>query len=354
MDRAKPLLLLLSTLVCLGMAELGVRWLGLAPGIAPIELDMPYGAFVSSGNPALLYQPRPGAGDINAYGIRDRDYALQAPAGTQRIVVLGDSVGFGLCSVMEGALPLEAVFSEVLERELAARGQRAEVINLSVSGYNTEQETAFFEEKGLPLEPDLVLVAYVLNDHTDAPSVEVLHLARDERFAEYRALTRAIAKNALLESHLIRALWYRLADLPGQEAPARSGDRHAVRVAEDFEPLRRLAAAHGFDVLVTIFPSLQRPTEQGYAEAWQHEVVAHVARQKGFGVLDLLPAFERAGEGDLSKLRGRCGAMHPDEFGHRVAAEAILERLIQDEPWSVAPQPANDSSRTPAKLPSQP
>ena len=46
--------------------------------------------------------------------------------------------------------------------------------------------------------------------------------------------------------------------------------------------------------------------------------------------------------------------MHPDEFGHRVVAEAILERLIRDEPWSVAPQPANDSSRTAAKLPSQP
>ncbi len=332
MDRAKPLLLLLSTLLCLGVAELLVRWLGLAPEIAPIEVDMPYGSFVSSENPELLYQPKPGAGDINAYGIRDRDYPLDAPAGTLRIVVLGDSVGFGLCSVMEGALPLGAVFSEVLERELAAHGRRAEVINLSVSGYNTAQETAFFEEKGLPLEPDLVLVAYVLNDHADHPSVEVMHLVRDERFARYRALTRAIAKNALLESHLIRALWYRLADLSDEEPPSPSGDRYALRIAEDFEPLRQLSEAHDFEVLVAIFPLLQRQTEEGYADAWQHEVVARVARQKGFDVLDLLPIFEAAGQGDLRKLRGRCGAMHPDESGHRVAAEAILERLIRDAP----------------------
>jgi lysophospholipase L1-like esterase len=330
MDRAKPLLLLLSTLLCLGLAELLARGLGLAPEIAPIEVDMPYGAFISSEDPVLLYQPKPGAGDINAYGIRDRDYPLHASAGTLRIVVLGDSVGFGLCSVMEGALPLDAVFSEVLERDLEARGRRAEVINLSVSGYNTAQETAFFEAKGLPLEPDLVLVAYVLNDHADHPSVEVLHLARDERFARYRALTRAMARNALLESHLIRALWYRLSDFPGEELPSPSNDRYAVRISEDFEPLRRLSVKHGFDVLVAIFPLLQRQTEAGYAEAWQHEVVARVAREKGFDALDLLPAFEAAGAGDLQRLRGRCGAMHPDERGHRVAAEAILERLISD------------------------
>ena len=330
MDRAKPLLLLLTTLLCLGAAELLARRLGLAPEIEPIELDMPYGEFVSSENPALVYQPRAGVGDINAYGIRDREYSLDPPAGTRRIVVLGDSVGFGLCSVMEGALPLDAVFSEVLERELAARGQNVEVINLSVSGYNTAQETAFLEEKGLRLGPDLVLVAYVLNDHADTPSVEVLHLARDERFSRSRALTRAIAKNALLESHLVRALWYRLAGPPGEEPPSPSGDRYALRVTEDFEPLRRLSQAHGFEVLVAIFPLLQRQTEAGYAEAWQHEVVARVARQQGFEVLDLLPVFEAAGQGDLRVLRGRCGAMHPDERGHRIAAEALLEQLIRE------------------------
>ena len=54
MDRAKPLLLLLSTLLCLGLAELLARGLGLAPEIAPIEVDMPYGAFISSEDPVLL------------------------------------------------------------------------------------------------------------------------------------------------------------------------------------------------------------------------------------------------------------------------------------------------------------
>jgi hypothetical protein len=158
----------------------------------------------------------------------------------------------------------------------------------------------------------------------------VLHLAREEGFARTRALSRAIAKNALLESHLIRALWYRLADLPGEEPPTRSDDRYAVRIAEDFEPLRRLSEAHGFEVLVAIFPLLHRQTEEGYAEAWQHEVVARVARHKGFEALDLLPVFETAGQGDLRALSGRCGAMHPDERGHRIAAEAILEHLISD------------------------
>ena len=51
----------------------------------------------------------------------------------------------------------------------------------------------------------------------------------------------------------------------------------------------------------------------------------------GFDTLDLLPGFLEAGEGGLGRLRGRCTAMHLDEFGHCVAADLIARHLVEAE-----------------------
>jgi hypothetical protein len=55
------------------------------------------------------------------------------------------------------------IFSKRLERRLNGRGPY-EVINFGVNGYNTAQELATFREVAAAFHPDLVIVAYVLND----------------------------------------------------------------------------------------------------------------------------------------------------------------------------------------------
>jgi hypothetical protein len=100
---------------------------------------------------------------INALGFRDRrDYALDKPPNTFRILVLGDSVTFG-----HGTLD-DTTYPYLLEQRL--RGWRPdvnwEVWNLGVPGYNTRQELDYLKEIGPRAQPDVVVVGFYPNDFT--------------------------------------------------------------------------------------------------------------------------------------------------------------------------------------------
>jgi lysophospholipase L1-like esterase len=98
---------------------------------------------------------------INALGFRDtRDYSLDKPPGTFRILVLGDSVTFG-----HGALS-ETTYPFLLEQELKRWRPDVnwQVWNLGVPGYATSQELSYLREVGPHYRPDLVVVGFYAND----------------------------------------------------------------------------------------------------------------------------------------------------------------------------------------------
>ncbi|MFT5051728.1 MAG: hypothetical protein ACI8QZ_003148 [Chlamydiales bacterium] len=98
----------------------------------------------------------------NARGIRaDREFPYEKPAGTRRIVVLGDSYGLGY------GVDLEDTFLAEMQRRLGAAGADCEVINLSVSGFGNAEELIQLQNEGFRYEPDLVLVAWHSSDFTD-------------------------------------------------------------------------------------------------------------------------------------------------------------------------------------------
>ena len=206
----RSLLVVFGMLAATALLETGVRLLGLAPRIDPIVLDRPYATFISSPNPILRYVPKPGADGISAYGLRDFDYPLAKPDGTYRILVLGDSIAFGYCNPTE-FIARDDTFPKVLERRLNDPPlpgiERVEVINLSVSGYDTAQEVEFLRVKGLAFDPDLVLVAYCLNDAEES-STELEGFREDESWETFELLGAEASEMLLMKSHLVRAIWY--------------------------------------------------------------------------------------------------------------------------------------------------
>ncbi len=100
--------------------------------------------------------------DINEQGMRaDRDYAYAKPAGTKRIVSLGDSFTIGY------EVDFEECFSSVLERELRAAGHDVQVLNAGVSGYSNAEEYLYLERELFKYDPDVVLVSFYANDLVD-------------------------------------------------------------------------------------------------------------------------------------------------------------------------------------------
>ena len=85
-------------------------------------------------------------------------FAPQPAPGVMRIILLGDSFTYG------DEVPYEQTWGARLEDELLARGRRAEVINLGVSGYGMDQSILRFREHGMGLNPALVILGLRLEN----------------------------------------------------------------------------------------------------------------------------------------------------------------------------------------------
>jgi lysophospholipase L1-like esterase len=91
---------------------------------------------------------------INADGFRGEQYDRVKPHDTKRIMVLGDSNGFGW-GIDEGQQ-----FGALLDKEL----DRVQVLNLALSGYGPDQSYLRFVRDGIPWQPDVVVLQLTLND----------------------------------------------------------------------------------------------------------------------------------------------------------------------------------------------
>lgn len=92
---------------------------------------------------------------VNAHGTRGAEFTDAKPAGTIRILSLGDSRTFGW-----GVSEAES-YSQQLGSLLQAKalpGARIEVINAGVNAWSFPQLLAFFRERGLAWQPDYVIV----------------------------------------------------------------------------------------------------------------------------------------------------------------------------------------------------
>jgi lysophospholipase L1-like esterase len=318
-------LLLAGILLSLVLGEILVRVCRLAPEVNQLEITKPYGQFVISDNPILKYVPKANSRGINSLGFRDREYSLSKPDGVFRILVLGDSVTFGFCTDTQ-SLALDDIFPKVLERRFDARASnqapRVEVINLAVSGYDTVQEAEFLRTKGLELQPDLVVVAYCLNDAWTA-SAELIDFHNQSEQAPAAASTPTWLVRAFHDSALVRFAWQRLVLLAqrGSGPDAGSPPPGYQTPTTGFGQIREMGRRHGFETIVAIVPLFEE--YDTYRWLADHQAITRLAEQHGFVALDLLAAFRDGSGNDFRKLQGRCNREHPDEAGHRLIAEAL-------------------------------
>jgi lysophospholipase L1-like esterase len=141
-------------------AEFGVRWAvegGFGPALASFQPGDSARPFEGSRDGLIFdaelgYRPDPKAVPANLREVTD-------PAGEPaRIVVLRDAVPQGLT----GGSDQPERFVGLLQ---AALGSRAEVVDASISGYTIHQNRFWLAEQVLPLGPDLVVLAYALDDN---------------------------------------------------------------------------------------------------------------------------------------------------------------------------------------------
>jgi len=312
--------------------ELALRLMQGDPLWPPL-LPEPYvdNALLYRETPSRLYELRPGADDvvgrsrvrirINADGFRDdREYPARKPPGVRRVLVLGDSFSFA------GKVPLEGTFPKRLEAMLnAAAPGRYEVLNLAVPGYNSRQEMLELGERGLRFEPDLVIVAFVLNDAL--PMAQLV-----PQRARLPLPLRRLLKRFVLVQFLAGASKRLPAILAGKRfkggseaADLAPGSAGWDTVQASLLEVKRVSAQAGAGLLLAIWPMFEE-LDGAYPFGDEHAQVGRFCLENGIDVLDLLPTF-----------RGREPAAfwvahddhHPNAEAQLLAGQALFEALRQ-------------------------
>lgn len=219
-----------------------------------------------------------------------------------------------------------------------ARGRRVEVLNLGVAGFDGAQAVERLKEVGVPLQPDLVVYGFTLND-IQGPAW------RDPPPA-YLAMRRARrAASARSPLHLWRIVEPRIASLRELLAPPPGSfvwalDENYFRnpaawsgLVSVLQDLADGQAVMGACVHLLIHTRLQflhvlHPFRRHY------EAVAREARARGLSATISLPWFL---EEDGPTLWVARDDPHPNARGHELLARALVHGLEHDLPERCRP-----------------
>ncbi|MGM0575332.1 MAG: SGNH/GDSL hydrolase family protein [Myxococcota bacterium] len=258
----------------------------------------------------LRYHYRPESEGINSRGLWDDEYEIPKPQDVYRIAVLGDSVP------NDPTIPQDQRFHRVMGqtlREAGIRDERVEVVNVSCEGYNTAQEVRLFEKVGLDYEPDLVLVAYVLND----PFIQ-------------NGGYRRFGNSFFLFRFLPMIAW----GLAGQGScptfeEMNRGYSFQDVVRRSLERLRLLSELHDFEVAVATLPVVEDFSDPDCLKAYDR--VGQIAREQEFDAIRVVDAFAGEDHEDYLKPEDRFDVTHPNVRGHvrigRFLAENVAELI---------------------------
>jgi hypothetical protein len=318
----------------------------------------------------VVYGLNPAYPKINALGFRGGPVTLPKPAGVYRILVLGDSVAYG-----PGVSRGEA-FPQRLQAILAATHPNIEVINTGVPGYSTYNEVEVYRAMGKRLAPDLVVLAFCMNDVVNprlhwvtagypldaayqVPAAAIPDLDRDRdhvlpmlRERSRVAASRGVLTRSIIISTLFDAAMYWCG--AGESPAAPSGptprwpthlvfeDSISINVLMDdrtpeWRWLTRLiseldAAVRKDDakLLVLLLP-IAYQLDAGYPLLPLRRIAAS-CEAKNIPCLEMLPEFAGLTKESIFRLDAAdyYDIWHLTALGHDVVAQSLAKRLKSD------------------------
>jgi hypothetical protein len=334
---ATSLMLLASVALALGAAEIAARVIYREPQMPPPKPldpefeDLPRlhtvmdlgGKNVRGVHGSAFFR-------TNSAGFRGREYGLEPPPDTFRIVLIGDSFAMGWMTDedMTYAMRVEKMLDE------ASAKTRFEVLNLGLGGLNTRLIVNRLHRIGLPYEPDLIVYGFTVNDIEAPQEFGMRHQGEpDPLLAEWRRFADS-------PSRLLQIMWPRWVSLRYNafHQPGSYGDRlHRWyfeepdkwgRVAFGLDRLAAIGRSRGICVHLLIHTKM---AQFGFFHPFVpiYDRVEEAAIARGFTVTQSFPAFRWRSASDLriSPLDD-----HPNDEGHRILAEALFEGLKQLPP----------------------
>ena len=267
----------------------------------------------------------------NSLGLRCPEIGPKEP-NEFRILSLGESSTFG--ASVENDQTYSARLEELLQR--GDRSRKYRVINAGVSSYTSFQSLKYLENRGLPLQPDLVLFYHEMNDflateYTDRELYYSQSHAWHRNLAEWSALYRAISfftarrkietmRVVELESHEKNLDAAQVHSIPamGKGVAAPTGRWRVSREerTENFRQLLALCRKHNIQ-LVIIHPS--------YADSKKH--TCELTEFCGLSNVPLYDAYDSLHPPNIRQQEYFLDACHPNRQGHSSLARGLFDFL---------------------------
>lgn len=328
MKKRNKILLALAVLLVAG--ELGVRAVDALKGGTGSLYD-----HIVLGRPGSRFKLLPGTltvperyGDV-VYRLNRNGYRDTEPRAGKRIVLLGDSVSFGL------GVEQDEIYPALLEKHL---GSSWDVINLAIFAYNTADERSALQEDGLKLRPELVILQFYMNDFSvpatggskpEPPGLLTRLAALKNRLVYKSALYRRVYQAGTgLTFHLLHDVRRRRfpeslnTDEPRHKSAylAATPDDGAVAAFREIREIQRLTRKSGARLLVVLSPDEVQLFDRGY-DGINERFRAFCGRE-GIDLFDPLPALRA----DADPVRLFNDGVHYSPEGH-----ALLARLLHGE-----------------------
>ena len=274
---------------------------------------------------------------VNNLGLRGRDLSPAKTPGATRVLCLGDSYTFG--AYVDDTETWPAQLEEILKER--SSGREVEVVNGGISGFTIVDELDFLKEHGLDLQPDVVVLAFVLNDLADltrrVSSREMLKRASEEAAASALGPIKARLRQTAIYNGLFMLKAY-VKRASGSDPTIQEVDiRHLLQKEYDartldlFEQYRghliemkTLLDQRRIQLVLMIFPYWEQVSQNATDEA-QRRLVA-MASTVGVTSLDLLPSYRKY-DPRGRKFFHMPWDHHPSARGYRRAARELANTL---------------------------
>lgn len=336
--KGKILALLAGLAVALILGEVLVRFFDLAPARIRVEKWRTR----LSENPEMVYEPIPNMSapdyDMQYYLYPDQSNNLGFRGNPPlsrgdvdlRIIVLGDSVVAGIWVNNP-----EHLMTRIMQERLKGLSPCPEVLNFGVPGYNTTQEIAILKDRGISLDPDIVILGYCLNDEVVDNGGIVHHLKKEAQLLGWSPRGWLEESSALLSS--LSSLIYAIT--PDVQTLVSSRSTRSLRKSETWQQnsslnsalknFKDLSEKHAFVPIVVIFPDFEDMAKEGCSggqSSRSREKIVATATSHGLTVFDLCEDFLYA-QGQYLGRPLNYDRYHLNENGQRVAADILLDKI---------------------------
>ncbi|HKU74042.1 MAG TPA: GDSL-type esterase/lipase family protein [Pyrinomonadaceae bacterium] len=304
-----------------------------------MQVANPQQSAIFEGDPLLLWRLKPNLHgaywdfttvSTNAQNFR-ADYPIgPKPAGTFRIICLGDSVTFGYRvppvwpERPNDYNPEWQPYPVLVEKELrkANPNRSIEVFPMAVPGYTSHQGLAWLKRDIGYLQPDVVVASFGWNDVSisDVPDRETI----DTRW--WPVAIRWVIDHSQVFAHATR--WLRSRSTPPQRKRSPAARVSQLEYLSNFDAIVKLAQGHNAKVIVIGAPYRDSKTNPPEAQLMtQYRAVLKADMQQNqIPYLEILELTEAAGsvnEGFFGEL------IHPNHMGHRLMASEVLKLMSQ-------------------------